>query len=146
MSMKSNAYWADFIETIRKEYGVKIEVTKDSLRDLSHYYSRREHHAVAEEIEDRIHDGMYPPPTGNAAHLDAPDQMYGKIKNRKTGLRIIYFPYYQEEVEHFMILVVGPRADNKVYDLLSSRLNQMGRPEKDLLRAKRSIVRGQLKK
>lgn len=129
--MKSNSFWSDFFDAMLTEHDVKVEVTKDSLRDLAAYYQRREHFIVAEEIETRIETGMYPPPIGDAISLEAPDQMYGKIKNRRTGLRIIYYPHFTNDQDHFRILVVGPRTKNEVYRLLSARLKKYGRPEKE---------------
>lgn len=129
--MKSNVFWHDVFAEFLKEYNVKVEVTKYSLRDLSAYYQKREHFNVANEIEERLETGIYPPPDGDAGHLEAPDQMYGKIKNRRTGLRIIYYPYFAEGVDHLRIIVAGPRENNTVYKLLTERLKKYGRPEKE---------------
>lgn len=129
--MKSNLFWHELFDEFFEDYNVKVEVTKYSLRDLSAYYQKREHHNVADEIEERLETGIYPPPEGNADHLEAPDQMYGKIKNRRTGLRIIYYPYSKDGVDHFRIIVVGPREKGTVYRLLKERLKNYGRPEKE---------------
>lgn len=124
MSMKSDAFWKDFFDSMFEEYGIKIEVTKDSLRDLSDYFKQRKHMAVAEEIEERLESGIYPPPLGDAGHLNAPDQMFGKIKNRRSGLRIIYYPYHTNGIDHFKILIVGPRNNNEIYNMLPARLRK----------------------
>lgn len=130
--MKSDNFWQDFADQMMEEHSVKFRVTAQSRRDLKDYYSKRRHFEVADEIEERIISGMYPPPSGTANHLDAPDHMYGKIKNRGTGLRIIYYPYMEEGIDHFLLLVAGPRSDNEVYSELKSRLRSTGRPERDI--------------
>lgn len=132
--MKSDNFWQDFADQMMEEYNVKFRPTAQSRRDLKDYYSKRRHFEVADAIEERILSGMYPPPSGMANHLDAPDQMYGKIKNRGTGLRIIYYPYCKEDTDHFLLLIAGPRSDNEVYEELKARLSNLGRPERDISR------------
>lgn len=130
--MKSDNFWQDFADQMMEEHSVKFRPTAESRRDLKDYFSKRRHFEVADEIEGRIISGMYPPPSGKAIHLNAPDQMYGKIKNRSTGLRIIYYPYVEEDTDHFLLLIAGPRSDNEVYNQLKSRLMKKGRPEQSL--------------
>nr|WP_175615440.1 hypothetical protein [Piscibacillus halophilus] len=110
----------DVIEKGLENSNVKVLFTESSVNDLISL-DKGQQKIVIKQIIKRGKNGPLIKPKGLGDPLRGELSGFTKIKLDKQKLRVIYKPKEKKVIE-MGVLVIGPRNNNKVYDIAIKRL------------------------